>query len=1220
MEENKETTRAAELRLYLLGTPRIERNGEPASTDRRKAVALLVYLAVTGRAHSREALAALFWPDYAPASAFAYLRRTLWEIHQMVGEGWLEADREQVQLCREQGFWLDVDAFQAALATLDQAEASAETVIMRLAAAAELYRDDFLAGFSLRDCPAFDEWQLFQTEALRHQLAALLDRLVTAYAQRNAMEEALAAARRRLSLDELDEAAHRTLMQLYAATGQRGAAVRQYELCVETLRRELGAEPAPLTTALYDQIRRGVLTGADGGSAGPLAGILTSLREDTDSGEADHRSDVPIAGQPRLQLPTPPTPFVGRRRSLEQLALLLAEPDRRLVTLIGPGGSGKTRLAIEAVRELVQGAPGEYPDGGHFVGLAPLAASAALVPAVAKALGFTFFTQEDTPPRGQLLDFLRDKRLVLLLDNFEHLINEENVGFVAELLALAPGIKVVVTTRTRLNLQGEHLFPVGGLSIPGAAELMADPDIEAISHTYSAIQLFAQAARRVSAGFTVTKDNLADIVAICTRVEGMPLAIELAAAWTEVLTTADIAAEVARGLDFLESEWRDLPERQRSLRAVFNTSWQLLSPQEQAAYLRLAVFRGGFSRDAAHHVAGVTLPQLLALVNKSWLQRDIDGRFQVHELLRQFAEELLRRDTGAWQEANHRHASYFCAFARTQTAAMRGPYVRTALETVAADLDNVRTAWSWLVHQDEMDILIRDLLPCLYHYSRLRGAGAEQTALVRDAMEVLAAQDQGAPEHLAILLTAQSWYAIEIWLHPAPFADVRKALQIADQLDDPLVLDFWYEILVSLAATGWEDDSNIDRLERLVPRVRAQGDQWRLAHALTILGELANSTGRYDRAREVLAEALAIGKALGNLSLQATALFTLGIVSRNQERGADAVAQLLTSRQIFLELGDKGTAAFVTWLLAESSIKYGEFTKAFQYFDEVKAMYTEVGNRHSLSSSLNYEGFQALRYGDIGHAKQARAGFMALCEELKDPVRLAWGHWEWGEIHRVEGKLEAALAEYELAQAAFARHNVQTGLAFYWRGRGDVAFAQRDFVAAAEHFQDALSWAQSAQHSWGQCYILARLGHTAVCLDQLETGKTHLVAALRLALQRSFSDLAMVALLGLAHLLIRQGDLDRGRELATYVFKSFQSWNETKAQAQALLASLPASSQTMPADLHPAMNNSSTSEVVAAYLPDLLDIRGLTPIAAALRPHYGGGQRTIPPHHLRIDD
>ncbi len=339
----------------------------------------------------------------------------------------------------------------------------------------------------------------------------------------------------------------------------------------------------------------------------------------------------PIDGRPNL--PRPITPFVGREQELADLRRLLADPACRLLTLVGPGGFGKTRLAAQAAAETAA-----LPDGVCFVELQGVRTPDRLAQAIADALGLS--ASSAAPPLDQLLDALRDKTCLLVLDNFESMLEPDAApaaaaALLGQLLETAPGVKALITSREALNAFGEWRYPVGGLSVPAAGSA-GDPAWEACG----AVRLFVQAARRVRPDFSPAAEA-AGITRLCRLVEGMPLALELAAAWTKTLTCAAIADEIAGGAGILQADLHNLPEGHRSVPAIFHQAWSRLPDEEQRVFRRLAVFRAGFELPAAAEVAGATLPMLGALLDKALIRREAHGRYSLHELLRQYAETRL---------------------------------------------------------------------------------------------------------------------------------------------------------------------------------------------------------------------------------------------------------------------------------------------------------------------------------------------------------------------------------------------------------------------------------------------------------------------------------------------------------------------------------------------------------------------------------------------------
>jgi DNA-binding SARP family transcriptional activator/predicted ATPase len=629
------------LELTLLGQAAVRLGGEPVTGfGASKAEALLFFLAVTGLSHSRSALAGMLWPDMPESDALMNLRQILASLRRLVGPH-LHITRQTVRFRRDRPYWLDVEDFEAAVADL----AEKEIALGSMQAAVELYRGDFLAGFYVRDAPAFEEWMLVQRARLRNAALKALHTLVTVNAHRGDYQKGITFARRLLELEPWYEEAHRQLISLLVHSGQHSAALAQYEICRRHLAEELGVEPAAETRELYERI-------------------------------------LAARAAPRpTNLPAPATPLVGRQREMVRLSRLLADPHERLITILGAGGVGKTRLAVEA--GLTQ--RDAFLEGVVFVSLVGLPDVTALLPALSTALQLTLGSGHD--PKAELIDFLRNKELLLILDNFEHLL--AGVGLLVDILEAAPQVTLLVTSRERLNLRRESLLNLDGLTYPVSSQAV-EPE------THSALRLFCARLRRVRPDLPV---DLADaaVIRICQMVQGLPLGIELAASLAYRHPFHQIDDRIAQNLDILSTSMRDVPVRHQSLRAVFDHSWELLQPHEREALAALSVFCGGFSAEAASQVAAASSETLEALRFKSLLHRAQDGRYGLHEWLRQYAEERLAAEPSAAITIRHRHCHFYVTLLASCQSELGGGRIALALAAVQADLDNVRAAWRWAV-------------------------------------------------------------------------------------------------------------------------------------------------------------------------------------------------------------------------------------------------------------------------------------------------------------------------------------------------------------------------------------------------------------------------------------------------------------------------------------------------------------------------------------------
>ncbi len=1114
------------LRLLLLGPPQIERDGALVDADTRKAVALVAYLAVSDQAHSREALAGLLWPEYQAERAYANLRRTLWSLNKAVGHAWLDVNQETVGLRRGPGFWLDVESFQNHLEAC-QAHGHAHSEVcpaclVPLTEAAALYRGDFLAGFTLRDSPGYDEWQFFQAEGLRRDLASMLDRLARCHAQQGDYERAIDHARRWLALDPLHEPAHRALMSLYAWAGQQAAALRQYSECVRVLEEELGVPPERETTGLYEAIRSRQPPPPPA-AASPGAAVSAASR---------------LPPQPQHNLPPQPTSFVGRISELDEISRLLGGPACRLLTLVGPGGIGKTRLAIQAGLRAAREPQHAYRDGIRFVPLAALDSPRYIVPAIAEALGFSFYQREGANPRQQLLDYLCEKEMLLVLDNVEHLL--EGVELIAEILSTAPQVAILVTSRERLDLRGEWVLEVQGMRFPD------DLPVASLGE-YSAVQLFLQRASQVDVGFTLAEADLPQVVRICRLLEGMPLGIELAAAWVRTLSCQEIAQEIEKSLDFLATSMRDLPERHRSLRAVFDHSWQLLADAERAAFRRLSVFRGGFSRDAAEQVAGAHLSLLSTLADKSLLRRDPTGRYTVHETLRQYAAQKLDQAPQEGEVAQDQHCSHFAAFLQQREKDLKGARQSGALDEIAAELENVRVAWRWAVAQARLPQIRQaaEALFLFYEGRSLFQEGEEAFAQAVAALEVDAdlpvAWGDESDTALGMALVFQGFLGYFFQMREQAMALVHRGLEI----------------------------------------LRPLGVSQNLALANT----LAIHSGALEDAAEVermLGESLAVFEATGDRWGIARSLLWSGVAAFTQP--GEAKQRLQKSLALCREIGDRRGEGFAIFALGELTHASAAYAEARQYFQESVEIARQAGNRWGVGIGLDYLGYVVRELGDLEEARRLHLESLAVSRETGDQLGVA-GSWDnLGLVARDEGDYEQARQQLEKGLS------IRVGLGARWEvgmstlNLGSVALAVDDDEAASRRYVESLSICQDIAWTSGMALAHQGLGEVAMARGDLEQAEQHLRIALEMVTQDRLVRILPDILVSVARLKARLGEHAPAAELLRVLQHHPSSSYYTRRQAVHLLGELPS---TFPQTIPPAEERGvpvDLAEVVAAVL------------------------------------
>jgi predicted ATPase/DNA-binding CsgD family transcriptional regulator len=666
----------------------------------------------------------------------------------------------------------------------------------------------------------------------------------------------------------------------------------------------------------------GLLDGDGPAGAGTPGQVLSKA-------PAEVRGEVAGSSPGRLpgNLPAETTPFVGRRAELADIKGCLAQT--RLLTLVGPGGMGKTRLALRAAADLAV----DFPDGRFFVSLAPIAEAQRLVQSVAEALRFPLATHQD--PQQQLLRFLKDKQLLLVMDNFEHLL--AGAGLAGEILAAAPRVKILATSRERLNLRSESIFAVGGLALPD------EPAAEGALQ-YDALALFAQSAARVRPGFEPADGEVGQIAHICQAVQGMPLAIELAAAWLHILSVDEIAAELAQGLDILAGDARDAPARQRDIRAVFDHSWSLLDQSEREIVESLAVFRGGFSREAAGQVSGASLRQLGGLVDKSLLSRDAaSGRLALHELLRQYAQERLEQRPEAALAAREKHATYFAAFTAQRWQAIKGSGQMTALAEMEADIENARAAWRYCLNQGDVSRLWQ-LVDGLYQLYWIRGWNQAARALFGGAAAALAGREDDEGRAFRALAAAyQAWAMSYLDQAEQGYRLARESVATLRELERPDALVFALNSLMinGYFLVGWP--GHREAIDEMLAAAERAGDPWRSTYALYAASLEALYRGDPPAARRFAEANLALDEAAGNRLGSTMPLIALGHVALVQGELARAQDHYRRTLVIARECGFYYGIQTGGKYLAKVTLSLGDIEQAEGYLMDCLAITREVG-------------------------------------------------------------------------------------------------------------------------------------------------------------------------------------------------------------------------------------------------------------------------------------
>jgi predicted ATPase/class 3 adenylate cyclase/DNA-binding CsgD family transcriptional regulator len=661
-------------------------------------------------------------------------------------------------------------------------------------------------------------------------------------------------------------------------------------------------------------------------------------------------------------LPSPATPFVGREAELSQMEALLRDPQCRLISLVGLGGSGKTRLAIQAAAHSADPCvPPAFPHGVYFAGLAAVSTLEGMISAIADALrmpvyvrpgsGFSFEAAHD-----QLLRYLADKKALLVLDNLEQLIGF--ASFVADFLVAAPGVKLIATSRERLSLPGEWVLEVAGLSFPTGS---IDEDVP----EYAAVRLFVEGATRAGP-FVADTDDWPAIARICQLLGGMPLGVEMAAAWTKVLSCQEIAAELERNLLALIATWRTIPERHRTLRTVFDHSWRLLSDEERVVFCRLSILHNGFGREAAEAVAGASLSLLGALIDKSFLRRAPDGRFEIHPVLRSYAAEKLVADPAAYVEAHSRHARYYSAWLSLMNEKLKGSEQSAALGALRAETQNLHDAWRWLIEQRDLERL-HSVLPAMILFHEMHDQPAGAPVVVRLLLDMLAALRHvpasgtdvtGKPTAtagptagsadsslLALVLAALRHFSQTPGQEERSNAYQQESLEIAKTLPDSQ--EKAYTLLFDSMGAGIPTSTQSVNLgQQCVEIFRCLGDAWGTALAQLILADAASFWAVVDTemAFRSYQSSLEGFTRLGNDWGRAMCLTGLANLERGAGHLEEAFRMSCESLDIYDRMGDTWRAVFTRHALGKIAEGLGRFVEARHYFEANLTHFSRMGD------------------------------------------------------------------------------------------------------------------------------------------------------------------------------------------------------------------------------------------------------------------------------------
>ncbi len=991
--------------LHLLGAPQALVDGQLQNLTNNKALLLAAYLAYKEDWALRDELLLLFWPDDVEKKARHNLSQLLYLLKNQqwlqVSDVELEAESDKYRLVMD----TDVRAFREAHGA--GAWARAYTT----------YTGPLLNISLNNSSNNFEHWLQLERETLQQSAFETALNYAQTLEQQNNFSEASTILKDVLKQDALAEEALQAYVRNLYQLGQRVEAIKAFDTFKTRLKDELDMEPLEQTLALMTNLQNSQAKSQT--SEQPQLEHIQVKTTEFYGKPAEARTTLPksinaddvFLTEPKLRnIPVQLTPFVGRDINLAEIADFLVSGDTRLLTLLGPGGMGKTRLAIQTLLEQA----GSFQDGGVFVGLAILQATEKntakdtgdtlenLRQEIAKAIGISFTEKESS--KTQLINYLRDKALLIVLDNFEHLLDASSI--ITDILESSPKTKLIVTSRTALGFQSEWVYEVKGLSLPpiGASESVEFHD---------ASQLFIRRARRVDAHFRVEETDREHISKICRVLGGVPLGLELAANWLRVLSLEDIATELSKNLDLLESSQQDLPPRHQSLHTIFEQSWTLLNQEEREALMKLTVFQGSFSKKASDSITKIPVKTLLSLSNKSMIYRSANGRYERHPLVFEFSLEKAKQHRLKEQlpQLQTEHARYYADFLEDQEQALNSAKQQDALATIQLERENIRVAWQWMIENHREDLLAQSL-PSLKTYF---DAYTLSTEAIQTFDKALTLTDPSSTLH-AHLLSYKGHFLTQM----SDFTTAKTCLFTA------------WEHFQSLNTSSEKDIGLAETALSLSILVRLSNDYAKAseylaislanfkknnsilgqAKVLQLQGKISDFTGDFSTAEKLLTESLELYQKLdyqrGIAEVLAHLADTQGNLG-NIDLAKEYIQSAYAIQQSF-ETQNRQTSVYDS--LAKASWKIADYALAETFTKEKLEIETLTGQRGEMAVSLTYLGILNAEKQDFEAAKRYCLESLSLTKELGLQIPTIMNLNKLGEQSSMQGDFASANQYY----------------------------------------------------------------------------------------------------------------------------------------------------------------------------------------------------------------
>ncbi len=1023
-----------QLKIYCYGYLQIEKDGEVITQfDTDKARALLVYLAVEHqRPVSRSYLAGLFWSDLSEKQALQSLRQTLSILRKVLGDTATEnpiiqSDRDHLRLNPTIPVWVDILVFKHLLNQAYrhyQRQDQFHQINFRcLMKSLELRKGAFLERFSVSGAPLFDEWVSLIREDLDHQVAEGLVLLTQYYQNRAEFNHARQTVQKILQITPWNESIHLMMMRLYAMDGQWSGFENQYRLLLNFLKEQIGVEPAPDTNAFYEEVRK-----------------------------QRSRSSLFTQEIQRLtNIPHNESIFVGRELELDAITNLLVDPSRRLITIHGSGGIGKTSLALEIARQHI----GIYRDGIFYISLTGVLSSEEFITELIETLEVPLIDSSNFGSR--LKDYLRNKTLLLVLDNFEHLLlDQKSIQVLTDILQQAVRVKFLVTSRERLNLKEEWIYPLNGLSYPDTNNYL---DEESIAE-FDALALFQVRARQVKPDFMLDSQSISAVVQICQLFEGLPLGIELAAADVWSLSSQVIADKISKHWNSLNTNVRNISPPYRNLWANLEVSWALIDIKLQQIFIRAGIFEDSFSISAAELISLASLDDLTRLVNQSLL-RHADGRYSMHSVIRQFARQKLQ-DSGFLVEVQAAFVDFFTAYLLERQRESKSNHHIQALDGIQIEIRNLKKTWDWLLADKQID-KVEIFLDPLYEFFHIRSRYQEGIDFLQPALDLLDQMQAAEPFAQFEIVSGRLLVKIGSLAHRLRQNDMaRDSLEKAAQIFKKHLLENELAVCRSELADVYLRANDFTKAEGIAKEnlnyFQEHPDDTGETRALNTIGLINLRRGKINPARKYLQESVDLGRKSENTRQLIVPLNYLGDIACNEGKYSEAELLFQECYKIASDLGDLYQMAIVLNNLASVYHVELDYSKASEIYAKSLAICRQIGDLDGEAIALANLGEVALAREDYTSAISQSDQALRISREIGDEWsisislnNLADVYCKNGEFKKALGHVKEALhiAWKNEASRFLARFAVTAGRCYQLQGLSE--FANELFEAALAH-------------------------------------------------------------------------------------------------------------------------------------------------------------------------